>query len=108
MSMAAFGDPAVPLVNISAARSASARSTSGPAVPAATVSKSIAFAIAALVGAITVMSGCSSSWPESVDAPVGPTMSMLGRTAAISRSSSAVGLCGFNGTTTAPAPSTAK
>src|SRR4029079_14495712 len=107
---AARGEPAVPLVKISTANASASTSTTSVGDPDARRSKSTSASGPPASVATTVRTDgtAARSTPFHAVAAAGPTITTLAPTVATSCWISGEGLCGFNGTTTAPSPSTAR
>ena len=110
VSIAAFGAPAVPLVNNRAARWSGSTSTAGAGSAAMISLAGVASGISALSAATTVRSAGTDSRSTSrhAAAPERSTTTATAPTVAIWVVSSWAGLVGLSGTATAPMPSVAR
>ena len=111
-SIAALGEPAVPLVKMSTARSSALAVDDGqrrrlPSRSSSRIAPSSLDALAVDHELQHRAGGCGRC-ASAVARPAGPTSMARAPTAASSRSSSRGGLSGLSGTATAPAPSTAR
>ena len=109
LSIAACGDPAVPLVKMSTASASASTSVmgTGPASSSELNEAAPAMSFSVLT---TVRSDGSAWWSTSdhADLAAASTTTATGSTTASSRWISGPGLVGFSGTATAPMPSTAR
>ncbi len=107
--IAALGDPAVPEVNTSTARSSSSRSTMGPGSPATSSSRCTPPTGSNPQPITTSRSGSSeASIASRTSRAVGPSTTPRAPTAASWCWSSRGGLVGLSGTATSPLPSAAR
>ena len=111
LSMAAFGEPAVPLVNMSTARSSSSRSTMGTGSDRRRSSRWSEPSIS-VSDDEQMMWRSEGTWSRSMVSnerrPVGPTKTATASMSASSRVELGPGLDGLSGTATAPTPITAR
>ena len=110
LSMAARGEPAVPLVNMSTARWLSATSTTGTG---AEPMRSVSVAASSMSWPSVAMTRCTNgtsarSMLRHALTAAGPMMTVDAPTVTSSRVSSGAGLDGFSGTATAPRPTMAR
>ena len=101
-SIAAFGAPAVPLVNINTARSSGCTWASGISVPCTSSSNESGVMTCSTLGTDVADSR------DQVGTADGPTMTAFAVTSLISRSSSSAVAIGLSGTATAPIPTVAR
>ncbi len=111
LSIAARGEPAVPLVKMSTATSCWSTSTAGvvgsPASRSSNAMSAASEPVSVATTTCTVGTLARSTWAQAWAAD-GSTTTILALTVCSSRSISGAGLAGLSGTTTAPRPTAAR
>jgi hypothetical protein len=111
LSTAAFGDPAVPLVNMYAAGADGSTSTTGAESSVANTSSSVwapSMPWPSVARTVRTARRVSLVMPDHVAIAAGSTTTTAGCTTMSSFSISGAGLVGFNGAATAPMPTVAR